>query len=171
MSTSNQKFILIGPHAGKTLAVNGHEFVDGEYEFVGSHEQIATLTRIFSFYGAVTAQEAHTMALAAELAAMRKPVAATQEELASAVAPATQAAPVAEPAATPAPAAATSVAEAMTLGEAIGALDPEVDAHWTSNNLPSLDHLGELTGKKVARSDVDTVADGYTRAKARAARA
>ena len=58
----------------------------------------------------------------------------------------------------------------LSLAEAIGLLDPGVDAHWTSNNLPSLERLGELTGKKVARSDVDAVAEGYTRAKARAAK-
>ena len=55
-------------------------------------------------------------------------------------------------------------------GEAIGQLDPEDDKHWTSNNLPALDVLESMTGKKVARSDVDAVAEGYTRAKARAAK-
>ena len=71
--------------------------------------------------------------------------------------------------ATAAPQATTEPAGKPTLGEAIGQLDPEDDKHWTSNNLPTLDVLESMTGKKVARSDVDAVAEGYTRAKARAA--
>lgn len=57
-----------------------------------------------------------------------------------------------------------------TLAEAIGQLDPENESAWTSNNLPAIDLLSELTGLKVTRSDVEATAAGYTRAKARAAR-
>lgn len=138
MATVTQKFILIGPHAGKTMNVNGHEFVDGEYTFQGSAEQAATLARIFKRYAALPVEQAELAELKAQQAA---------------------------PAAPAAPAAGK-----LTLGEAIGALDPENDKHWTSNNLPALDVLEELTGKKVARNEVDTVAEGYTRAKARAAK-
>lgn len=135
MASITQKFVLIGPHAGKTMNVNGHGFVDGEYTFQGSAEQAATLARIFKRYAALPVEQA-------ELAKLK-----TQ-----------QAAPAAP------------AAGKLTLGEAIGALDPENDRHWTSNNLPALDVLEELTGKKVARNEVDAVAEGYTRAKARAAK-
>ena len=42
MASVNQKFVLVGPHAGQTMHVNGHEFVDGEMTFQGSAEQAAT---------------------------------------------------------------------------------------------------------------------------------
>ncbi len=147
MASVTQKFVLVGPHAGKTMNVNGHEFVDGEFTFQGSAEQAATLARIFKRYAALPEQEAELAELKAEKAA--KPASQT-------TAPATPVAdaPVGKP----------------TLGEAIGALDPENDKHWTSNNLPALDVLEELTGKKVTRDEVNSVADGYTRAKARAAK-
>lgn len=53
------------------------------------------------------------------------------------------------------------------LAEAIGLLDPGQDAHWTSNNLPSLKFLATLVNRDVDRREVEEVAAGYTRAKAR----
>lgn len=165
MSSESQKYILIGPHKGKTLAVNGHEFVDGEFTFHGSHEQIATLTRIFDNYAALPE---HMVELQ-ELRAKQSVVTSESVEKVKEVAVTTGA--------DSAEALRQALGEdnpagqaVVNLGEAIGKLDPEVDAHWTSNNLPSLDHLAELLGKKVARGEVDSVAEGYTRAKARTAR-
>lgn len=143
-----QKFVLVGPHAGKTMDVNGHAFENGEFTFVGSPDQIAFLARSLSYYGAVPAQQAELDALKA----------------AASAAPDAPAAPAA------ADDAMLAQALGMSLGEAIGTLDPENDAHWTSNNLPALEPLADLIGKKVSRGDVDAVADGYTRAKARAAK-
>lgn len=148
MASVTQKFVLVGPHAGKTLSVNGHEFVDGEYTFQGSAEQVGTLARIFADYAALPEEQAELAQLKAEKAAQTPAPAAQVPD----------AAVTTEPVGKP------------TLGEAIGRLDPDDDKHWTSNNLPALDVLEALTGKKVARSDVDAVADGYTRAKARAAK-
>jgi len=193
MSTGSQKFVLVGSRAGKTLNVNGHQFVDGEMTFVGSAAQIATLERVLGFYGVLPAEKAELAQLKAD-----KPVEKSQAELdaeaeAEAEAKAEEAARlVAEEAAkqkaeTDPPAKTDAELEAEeaarkqaeldaldskpSLGEAIGLLDPNEDKHWTSNNLPNLEHLGELIGKKVARAEVDAVAEGYTRAKARAARA
>lgn len=186
MASVTQKFVLVGPHAGKTMNVNGHEFVDGEYTFHGSAEQVAVLARIFKRYAALPAEHAELAELKASKSAGNRP-APTREELDAAIAglPGDNTDPdyvvnamrthfgdlftagdelmvreavVVKPSGKP------------TLGEAIGALDPENDKHWTSNNLPALDVLEELTGKKVARADVETVAEGYTRAKARAAK-
>lgn len=174
MASVNQKFVLVGPHAGQTMHVNGHEFVDGEMTFQGSAEQAATLERVFEFYGAMTAEKAELHALRGE----QKPEGDKQPDSTAQVdsgasggqadaqgsATSTEAAKPAQDAPSGAPDAKPSLAEA------IGLLDPEVDAHWTSNNLPNLEHLGELTGKKVARDEVNAVAEGYTRAKARAAK-
>ena len=204
--TQQAKFVLVGPHEGKTMHINNHQFIDGEYTFSGAPAEIVTLTQIFSFYSAFPADTAELMQLRADKAAadaalggQTKPqvqhdaslttvslkievdttdATASLEKL-SAQAQATQAdlaAALGEEA--PAPAVVTlhtgapdDAPDGMpTLAEAVGTLDPEQDTHWTSNNLPSLDHLSVLLGKKPTRGEVEAVADGYTRAKARAAR-
>jgi hypothetical protein len=179
MSTSREVFVLIGPHAGKTMAINGHEFEDGEFVFHGSTDQIATLTNIFDFYGAVPAGKAREMAMEAELAQLRAerstaPV-ALQPEAAPLAPLASLAAAVMAPTPTPTEAssatAAGVVSASISLGEAIGSLDPDAEGDWTSNNLPSLDRLAALVGKKPSRDEVEAIASGYTRAKAKAARA
>lgn len=174
MASVNQKFVLVGPHAGQTMHVNGHEFVDGEMTFQGSAEQAATLERVFEFYGAMTAEKAELHALRGEQKPEgdKPPESTVQvdsgtsggqaDAQGSATSKPAQDAPSGAPDAKPKP--------KPSLAEAIGLLDPEVDTHWTSNNLPNLEHLGELTGKKVARDEVNAVAEGYTRAKARAAK-
>jgi hypothetical protein len=182
-SSAQETFVLVGVHAGKDIQINGHQFEDGEFHFQGSPEQVIALTNVFSYYGAVPKAIAKNQALEAELAALRAQV---QGQQASAVdlvqqtaAPALDIAAVTiqEPAAAPtqvaqpAAASAAPTAAVVTLGEAIGALDPEADGDWTSNNLPSLDRLAELVGKKPSRDEVEAIATGYTRAKARAARA
>lgn len=174
MASVNQKFVLVGPHAGQTMHVNGHEFVDGEMTFQGSAEQAATLERVFEFYGAMTAEKAELHALRGE----QKPADNKQPEGGAQVDSGTsggqadaQGSATSTEAAKPAQDAPNGAPDAKpSLAEAIGLLDPGVDAHWTSNNLPNLEHLGELTGKKVARDEVNAVAEGYTRAKARAAK-
>ena len=55
MSSSATKFVLTGPHAGKTMDINGHMFEDGEFTFYGSVAQAAVLGNVFSFYGAFPA--------------------------------------------------------------------------------------------------------------------
>lgn len=190
-ATIVQKYVLVGQHAGRTMSVNGHEFEAGEFTFIGSAAQAATLTQIFSFYGVKPAELAELDELRANTEPdadadddNKGPKVPTRDELDAAlsalpgdyvdpdfvvngmrahfgdlfteadelkVRELVKAGPAPKP----------------TLGEAIGLLDPESDAHWTSNNLPSLDVLSDLTGTKVARADVDGVADGYTRAKAR----
>ena len=181
--TTTQKFVLVGPHAGKTMAVNGHEFVDGELVFQGSSAQIAVLTNIFDFYGAVPAEKAELEQLRAEKSQGEQTQ--TQAHAGDKGSEQTQAQAHAgdkgsEQTQAQAPAAPVGsdtndkdVKDPVlpTLAEAIGMLDPENDAHWTSNNLPGLDDLSKLTGKSVSRADVEAIAAGYTRAKARQAKA
>ena len=144
-----QRFVLTGPHAGKTMNVNGLQFVDGVLDVNVSGAQVGVLTRVLSYYGALPEAEAELAELKAKKAEPSEGMRLVQsrEELD-----------------------AVKQSGKPTLGEAIGALDPENDKHWTSNNLPALDVLEELTGKKVARDEVNAVAEGYTRAKARAAK-
>ncbi|URA06999.1 hypothetical protein P9A47_gp31 [Xanthomonas phage Elanor] len=210
MSSASQKFVLVGPHAGKTITINGHQFEDGEYQFLGSTAQIATLTNIFSFYGAVTEEQAELMKLRGskrepgrgrkeldealnalpgeqndpeyvvtsltrhfgdlftqdDEAKVRELVIKPQDQTQDPTPEATSVGSQSNDPAPPPPA-----PDKPTLAEAIGLLDPDNDAHWTSNNLPGLDDLEKLTGKKVARAEVEEIASGYTRAKARQAKA
>lgn len=176
-----QVFVITsGPHVGKTCNIVGHAFVEGRLAFRGSAEQVQVLTNIFSFNGiepdrggapAVAADEqnfeAHSTwaeppAPAAEQAATEQPVPqdsrddATGEDgsLEQQGEDADLQAMLGKP----------------SLGEAVAALDPENDAHWTSNNLPNLEALTGLTGSKVARGQVEAIASGYTRAKAKVAK-
>lgn len=210
-----QRFVLVGPHTGKTINVNGHPFVDGEYTFQGPAHQVESLAKIFKRYSALPIEQAEAYQLEYVKANgtddERKRVAEYEEHKAKELEEQRKAegAPVTgDPIVGQQAADGTTHAQALdqqsgqapgsedpnssgdgsgvgsqahdsnppqdqakpTLAEAIGQLDPEVDAHWTSNNLPSLDVLTELTGSKVGRADVEAVADGYTRAKARAAK-
>lgn len=143
------EFTLVGVHEGKTMRVNGHEFVDGSFSIPCNAQQAQQLTNIFSFYGALPIAEAR---------------------LAKALAPDAVITPNAN-AGSPDAVVIPPGDVKPTLGEALALLDPENDSHWTSNNLPGLDDLTALTGEKVTRAEVEAVAEGFTRAKARAVRA
>lgn len=148
MPSNRARFLLVGPHQGKTLSVCDREFVDGAFEFEGNPTEVANLTNLFSYYGAVPEEVALALALDAP------PPSKDEEVVVDPVVPQTQ-----------------DEAKTLTLAEAIGALDPDNEDHWTSNNLPSLDVLSEMTGARVSRAQVDEHADGFTRAKAKALKA
>ncbi len=149
MSNQSAKFVLIGPHKGKTMEVNGRPFEEGHYTFEGSKTEVENLTRLFSYYGAVPEADAALMDAIdgndGNDGNDGGSVGSTDKA---------PAAPVLDP--------------KPTLAEALGDLDPDNEDHWTSNNLPSLDFLSEKTGTKVSRAQVEEVADGFTRAKAKA---
>lgn len=267
MTTTQQVFVLIGPLAGQTVPVNGHQFTDGKMTYVGSQAQVDTLARILRDYGVVkegeelnegngdmsTQEVADPARAQADYTDGRKisgaeagsvpgaiddlqtdrqdrvteggevvkadpdakpsgeaqeivpsedgsrlvltePTTSTTQPQDTPATPAEQAAAQVEESQTegeesqtegddgkkpeagvtsesaPAPAPSQDDSAKPSLGEAIGQLDPETDAHWTSNNLPAIDYLSSVTGTKVTRADVDAIAAGYTRAKARQAR-
>lgn len=58
----------------------------------------------------------------------------------------------------------------IDLAEAVGSLDPDADASWTPQGLPNLDALKDAIGRRVTRKEVDSVARGFNRTGARAAR-
>lgn len=158
-----QIFLLVGVHAGATLNLNGHEFVDGRLEVNATPQVITGLTNLFSYYSAVPEEE-YDSAHAEYERAVAEAAAKAAGQPAPAPAPVTD---LGSADRTPQ----AVVEDKPTLAEAIGLLDPEDDAHWTSNNLPAIDVLEQLTGAKVSRADVNAVAEDFTRAKARAAKA
>lgn len=152
-------FVLIGPFAGQDMNINGHQFIGGKLEFRGSVEQTGYLTNLFSYYAAFPEAEATRLEEEAALERALGPIAPITPEGDGLPPAGDSKPPVIDE--TPKP----------TLAEAIGMLDPENDSHWTSNNLPGLDDLERLTGVNVTRADVNAIAEGFTRAKARAAKA
>lgn len=143
-----QLFRLVGPHAGKTMAVNGHEFVDGECSIHGNDEQIKHVANVFACYAAFTPEAIEAMELEAAVAPDPEAIGGEKS-------------PQAPPVGSPKP----------SLAEAIGQLDPENDAHWTAQGLPAMDAIENIMGSKsVTRADVNAAADGYTRDKAKALR-
>ena len=52
---------------------------------------------------------------------------------------------------------------ALTLEQALDALDPDNDAHWTKTGLPDLNTLKEMTGAAVTRAQINEVVEDFTR--------
>lgn len=48
--------------------------------------------------------------------------------------------------------------------DALSQLDPAKDEHWTSDGLPRLDVLKDLSGQAITRETLNTEAKGFTRA-------
>lgn len=55
-----------------------------------------------------------------------------------------------------------------TLADALKALDPENDMHWTARGVPSVDAVSALLARGVTRSEIEAVAPDLTRTIARA---
>ena len=254
MTTKQQVFVTTGPLAGKTIPINGHEFVDGKMTYVGGSAQIETLARILADYGVVKEGEELRQGQQADMSdderadparsvpdytdgrkfgnaeagsaggaiddlqtdrqdrlveggevvkadpdakpsgeaqdvvrsddekrlVLTEPTTGTQQPQDAPATPAEQASgeqPKADEQpkqegtdAAPKQESIKDESEKPTLGEAVAELDPDADADWTSNNLPSIERLSAITGIKVTRAQVDEVAEGYTRARARQAK-
>jgi Mg-chelatase subunit ChlI len=62
-------------------------------------------------------------------------------------------------------------AKIETVADALQALDPSTDEHWTSRGVPSIEAMTKLLGRQVTRAEIEEVAPDYTRAVAKAAKA
>lgn len=58
---------------------------------------------------------------------------------------------------------AATVEGKMSLADALGALDPTNDDHWTAAGLPAMKVLEEWTGGNLTRDDVNAASSGYNR--------
>lgn len=145
---ASERFILVGPNAGKSGVWGGFEFKDGVCLVTGQLGDITAAGSLLSrFYSA------HSELLANQM--LEKGVtdlAELQAQAKAAVAPEGPG---------------TSLLE--RIADVIKGLDPADEDHWTSNNLPALDVIGERVGQDVTRAQVNEVAPGYTRAAAKAA--
>lgn len=62
-------------------------------------------------------------------------------------------------------------AKIETVADALQALDPSKDDHWTSRGVPSIEAMVKLLGRAVTRAEIEKVAPDYTRSVAKAAKA
>lgn len=62
-------------------------------------------------------------------------------------------------------------AKIETVADALQALDPSKDDHWTSRGVPSIEAMVKLLGRAVTRAKIEEVAPDYTRSVAKAAKA
>ena len=62
-------------------------------------------------------------------------------------------------------------AKIETVADALQALDPSKDDHWTSRGVPSIEAMVKLLGRNVTRAEIEEVAPDYTRSVAKAAKA
>ncbi|UUV44783.1 hypothetical protein RCRUDOLPH_16 [Rhodobacter phage RcRudolph] len=62
-------------------------------------------------------------------------------------------------------------AKIETVADALQALDPANDEHWTARGVPSIEAMVKLLGRPVTRAEVEEVAPDYTRSVAKAAKA
>lgn len=62
-------------------------------------------------------------------------------------------------------------AKIETVADALQALDPANNDHWTSRGVPSIDAMAKLLGRSVTRAEIEAVAPDYTRSVAKAAKA
>lgn len=58
------------------------------------------------------------------------------------------------------------MAQVDKLVDAINALDPTNDDHWTARGLPSTDHLTKVVGYTVKRTEVEALAPSLKRSTA-----
>ena len=62
-------------------------------------------------------------------------------------------------------------AKIETVADALQALDPKVDEHWTARGVPSIEAMTKLLGRSVSRAEIEEQAPDYTRSVAKAAKA
>lgn len=62
-------------------------------------------------------------------------------------------------------------AKIETVADALQALDPANDEHWTSRGVPSIEAMTKMLGRAVTRAEIEAVAPDYTRSVAKAAKA
>ncbi len=143
------KFELAGYLAGKTVNLGGYSFVDGVYTHDTEDQTIEGLTTYLerSYY----AFPAGSQALKDANERYEREQASGEGEVA---APKTDEG---------------EGADNATVKDAIDALDPEDDTHWTAAGLPSTDAVSDLAGAKVSRAAIETAAPGYNRASAKTA--
>lgn len=60
-------------------------------------------------------------------------------------------------------AATTARIDPVPLPDAVAALDPNDDSHWTSGGKPRIEAVADITGKPVTRAEIDAAAPGVTR--------
>lgn len=160
------KFILVGPHAGKTITLGGHQFVEGAFDFgpdgagvVPGPDEVAKKGRLLAkLYQAYPEGSPELEAAAKRIKGDKEPEGRLDVGKREEQQQAQQ---------QPAGAGGSERARQGAVRSALTKLDPKVDAHWTGAGLPSVEAVRELSGdKEVSRGDIQNLAPKLTREEA-----
>lgn len=162
-----QRYILVGAHAGKTITLGGHQFIDGAFTFGADADGVMPsdqdkarkgnlLSKLYQAYPEDSAE------LAAAEGRLEKNEAPPGElDVGEREKQEQEERP---------PVGTTAASERAIKGAirtAITQLDPANDEHWTDGGLPSVAAVRELSGNKdVGRADIASLAPKLTREEA-----
>jgi hypothetical protein len=165
--TISNRFVLVGPHAGQTQNLGGHDFVDGVYEFLYHVEGIASMpsqddiklkaVSLARNYQAFPEGSPELDAAAAALKAGTDthPGTSTPEERENKEQDDRSERTV------------SSRKTAGATRTALTKLDPKNDGHWTDDGLPAVAAVREIAGvETISRADIVALAPNLNREEA-----
>lgn len=160
----NNRFVLVGALAGKTVNLGGHNFVDGVFEFVGTEPGVFPGPDEITMKGVYLAKSYQAYLEGSnELKEAQARVKSGKASKAELDVPAKEVKDQQE-------AGEQVVTDRKTKGlirTALGKLDAKEDAHWTDAGLPSVQAVRELAGiETVSRGDINILAPKLTREEA-----
>jgi len=189
------EFELVGHYAGSNLLVNGHQFINGKYVFIGSPELAHNVTVALRFYrGYLVGSPEWEQAKREEESNGKRDTQEDEgegqtEHLQGGVQPEGEGSPPEEAADSEQPVESPEGEEGSEdqgsgsedagdvseqerkevdtdLVNLIYALDPANDDHWNVSGLPSLSAIEEAYSPDVTRDDIEQAIPGYNRVQA-----
>lgn len=162
-------FILVGPHAGKTITLGGHPFIDGVFAFgkgmevaPGPQDVAKKGNLLGKLYQAYLEGSPQLAAAEARLAGEETPEGELRVE---------QREQQEQEQRQPSGAGGSGRAAQGAIRTALTKLDPENDEHWTDAGLPAVEAVRQLSGNDdVSRQDIKSLAPKLTREEAAKAR-
>jgi hypothetical protein len=162
-------FILVGPHAGKTVTLGGHAFVDGTFTLGLDADGVAPSPEDAERKGIYLGKMYQAFPKGSDnLAEAKKtgksPLAKDELNVADAeIKDQAERIPVGEPSA---PGKKKTVRKGA-VRTAVVKLDPTNDEHWTDKGLPSVEAVRDLSkNDEISRQDIVEVAPSLTREEA-----
>lgn len=161
-----QKYVLVGHFAGKTVALGGHQFVEGVFEFGASPEGVMPSDQekqrkanlLAKMYQAYPEGSAELEAAQKRLAGNQTPPGELDVGKREDEEQATR---------QPAGGGGSERQRFGAIRTALTKLDPKEDTHWTDGGLPAVAAVRQLSGDvEVSRQDITALAPKLTREEA-----
>jgi len=181
MAVVETTFVLVGANAGKTVALGGRQFTDGSHTATGPEEELKCLGRFLARAYQAFPEGSEELTKAQEALNGGDQVQADgsvqdgQEGVRGGPGSDTEGAEETPDGGSDAGAETGEAGPddatgngARSLAEAVQALDPENDDHWTNGGQPKVDAVASQLGRTdVTRAQVEAAAPGYNREVAR----